>query len=135
MHRNKSTMLLGMLDFKLLRTGGSQASAPWLTFHSVTRWRLLQVMVWVQTDADGLQVNFSTPLASLYRVKEVFKKAGWSTDGGKKAYMNQVTLHLQSYKAGFLFWLKSHCQQPKWNLVSYRLNAVSPSFLKHYLSQ
>lgn len=53
----------------------------------------------------------------------------------KKAYMNWVTLHLQSYKAGFLFWLKSHCQQPKWNLISYRLNAVSPSFFKHYLSQ
>lgn len=41
-------------------------------------------MVWVQAYADGLQVNFSTPPAFLYRVKEVFKKAGWSTDGGKK---------------------------------------------------
>lgn len=98
MHRAKSSgsMLLGIFDFKLLGRGDSQAPTPRLTFHLITRWRSWQVMVWVQTDGDCLQVNFSTPSAFLYGVKEVFKKAGWSTDGGIKAYRNQFTFCLQS---------------------------------------
>jgi len=59
-HRTKSsgTMLLGIFDFKLLGAGSSQASTVWLIFHLVPRWRLWQVMVWVQTDRGCLQETY-----------------------------------------------------------------------------
>lgn len=68
----------------------------------------------------SFQISFLLHLFPYVERREISQKAGWSADGGKKGVRIRLTFCLQPQEA-FVILLKSHCQQPKKNLISYRL--------------